>query len=125
MACIMLKESQIDTMTDQEQCPGKVAGDLEITYAEPKATSRSKPAKQKCSVPPCSRPRTVLSKEEAIEIYGHKKVLEGSKRTTRPSAELAQKYQVSAKTVRDIWNGKSWREATLHLRNQVEKLVAF
>jgi hypothetical protein len=74
-----------------------------------------------------SRPRTILSREQVLEIYEHKKSMGSASRTTAPSADLARKYHVSSKTIRDIWNGRCWQETTLHLRKQVPlfKLSAF
>jgi hypothetical protein len=64
------------------------------------------------------RPRAVLSKEQAIEIFQCKNDL-GNQSMTATSIALANKYNVSAKTIRDIWSGKSWFEATFPHRQEV------
>jgi hypothetical protein len=73
------------------------------------------------------RSRVVLNSSLAIEIYRHKidlmkpmtfsGCLESSNARIRgESTKLAKRYSVSAKTIRDIWNRKSWASATAHLR---------
>ena len=64
------------------------------------------------------RPRAVLTKEQAMEIFEHKKNL-GNQSLTATSIELANKYNVNSKTVRDIWSGRSWFEATYPQWEQV------
>jgi hypothetical protein len=70
--------------------------------------------------------RVVLNKTLAAEVYAHKLALTiptsfksclqvASKKTKGESAKLALKYGVSAKTVRDVWNKKTWADATAHL----------
>jgi hypothetical protein len=58
-----------------------------------------------------ARPRAVLSKEQAIEIFRYKTNL-GNQSMTATSITLAKKYNVNSKTIRDIWSGRSWFEAT-------------
>ena len=65
------------------------------------------------------RARTVLSKDQVREIYEFKKTLRSSERTTVPSINLARKYHVSSKTIRDIWSGRSWVEITRSMGEQV------
>ena len=62
--------------------------------------------------------RTVLTKEQAIEIFGYKQKI-GEQSVTATSNELASKYNVNSKTIRDIWSGRSWFEATLPLWPEV------
>ena len=57
------------------------------------------------------RSRAVLTKEQAIEIFAYKQKL-GNQSLTATSAELANKYNVNSKTIRDIWSGRCWLEAT-------------
>ncbi len=64
------------------------------------------------------RPRAVLSKEQAIEIFQIKNKI-GNLSMTAASIALASKYNVNAKTIRDIWSGKSWSEATFRHRQEV------
>jgi Flp pilus assembly protein TadB len=58
------------------------------------------------------RTRSILIKEQVIEIFEHKKTLSGSERITSVSISLARKYHVSSKTIRDIWNRRSWQRTT-------------
>ncbi len=64
------------------------------------------------------RPRAVLSKEQAIEIFRCKNSL-GNQSMTATSIVLANKYNVNSKTIRDIWSGRSWFETTFPQRQQV------
>jgi hypothetical protein len=64
------------------------------------------------------RSRAVLSKEQAIEIFRYKTNL-GNKSMTATSIALANKYNVNSKTIRDIWSGRSWFEATFPQWQQV------
>ena len=70
--------------------------------------------------------RVVLNKTLAAEVYAHKLALTiptsfksclqvASKKTKGESAKLALRYGVSAKTIRDVWNKKTWADATSHL----------
>jgi hypothetical protein len=73
---------------------------------------------------PSSRPRVVLTASQAKEIYMHKIMLEtpdnfvsclhGS-RAKGQSVPISKMYNVSAKTIRDIWNRRTWTFATCHL----------
>jgi hypothetical protein len=67
------------------------------------------------------RSRTILSKEQVIEIFEHKPSMESADRFTAPSVDLARKYHVSSKTIRDIWNGRSWNGTTRPLQKQVQR----
>jgi hypothetical protein len=62
--------------------------------------------------------RIVLTQEQAVEIY-EKRPAETPHATDRRSVSMsrivAEQYGVSSKTVRDIWNGKTWVSATRHL----------
>ena len=71
---------------------------------------------------PGLRPRAILSKERAIEIFEHEENL-GSKSLTAKSIELVHKYKKSSKTIlaSDIWSGPSGGsspEATCFQRQQ-------
>ncbi len=70
--------------------------------------------------------RHVLTRENAIEIYTHKLLmLQASNdkneyaRDSAPlrgrSGSLSEEFHISAKTVRDIWNHRTWKRATCHL----------
>ena len=55
--------------------------------------------------------RSVLTKKQATEIFAYKQKL-GSQSLTAMSVELANRYNVNSKTIRDIWSGRSWLKAT-------------
>ena len=71
-----------------------------------------------------SHPRAVLNEVQAIEIYRQKKSkvnglgLEGS------TTFLAKKYNISPKTIRDIWNRRTWIDQTRPLWTDDEKPLA-
>jgi hypothetical protein len=65
-----------------------------------------------------ARPRAILSKEQAIEIF-RLKTNTGNQSMTATSIALANEYNVNPKTIRDIWSGRSWFEATSPLWQQV------
>ncbi len=56
--------------------------------------------------------RALLSKSEAIAIFLMKYTSDGFSSQTAKSVVLSAEYGVSAKTVRDIWCGRSWLGAT-------------
>jgi hypothetical protein len=85
--------------------------------------SRSKPS------------RIVLTPHLAMEIYSHKLLLQTPRdfgscfETARllkgQSTHIAKKYNVSAKTIRDIWNRRTWTFATCSLwRGEMSKSAA-
>jgi len=91
-------------------------------------TARSQPASSNDArkFKPSSSKRQQLTAEEAAEIYSMRPVVEGKgKRPKRGSMirckTIAPKYGVSAKTIRDIWRGRTWIEATRHLWTSEEK----
>lgn len=67
--------------------------------------------------------RCCLTREKAIEIYSTKlSFLRNSEESLSPQIALkgrsepaATKFGVSAKTIRDIWNRRTWQHATWHL----------
>jgi hypothetical protein len=62
--------------------------------------------------------RIILTEKKAGEIYSLKpspSFPESTKRGESQSRLVAEKYGVSPKTVRDIWNRKTWIAATLHM----------
>ena len=65
--------------------------------------------------------RAVLTKQQAIEIFALKRDLQNQSLTAM-SVELADKYNVNSKTIRDIWSGRSWLEATLPQWRQASNL---
>ena len=64
------------------------------------------------------RPRAILRKEQAIEIFDYKKQL-GDQSWSAASSILVNKYNVNPKTIRDIWSGRSWLEVTCPQWQQV------
>jgi hypothetical protein len=71
--------------------------------------------------------RVILNNELAVEIYEEKLALNASTtfgsyltdsrvKMRGKSAKVSKKYGVSAKTIRDIWNGRTWSCATRSLR---------
>jgi hypothetical protein len=71
--------------------------------------------------------RFVLSVSQAREIYGLKFLAstsvsaqdaQGKHEEITYCVLLAAKYGVSSKTIRDIWNRKTWASATEHLFDQ-------
>ena len=85
--------------------------------------SRSKPS------------RIILTPQLALEIYSHKLLLqtprdfgscfEAARLLKGQSTHIGRKYNVSAKTIRDIWNRRTWTFATCSLwRGEVSKSAA-
>ena len=66
----------------------------------------------------CFRSHRILTEKQAKEIYRfHLISLESPpvKVSGSPSAQLAALYHVSPKTIRDIWSGRTWTDATSHV----------
>ena len=62
----------------------------------------------------CKKPSSVLTKEQAIEIF--RLSLTHSSKEKRPTAtSVARTFDVSEKTVRDIWSARTWHDETLPL----------
>ena len=65
------------------------------------------------------RSRIVLTGRQAAEIFRLKSVVEKNQRIDRRAVSrsrlVAEQYGVSPKTVRDIWNRKTWVFATMHI----------
>lgn len=79
------------------------------------------------------RSRVVLNAAAATEIYQYKIAIitpnsfkacmqKAEIKMKGHSTHLARKYGVSSKTIRDIWNRKSWIGATAHLWKAGEDL---
>jgi hypothetical protein len=61
--------------------------------------------------------KKVLTIEKASQIIRIKQLIQvGAFRSIASSAAVAREYGVSPKTVRDIWNGRTWRHvaAAIH-----------
>ena len=63
--------------------------------------------------PRCSKPRAVLTSEQAVAIFLQRPNQKISQAGL--SSEVARFYHVSDKTVRDIWRARTWYRETLHL----------
>ena len=61
------------------------------------------------------RSRTVLTKQEVIEIFKLKQQATSSKTSTFQSEQVCKMFGVSPKTIRDIWVGRTWYRATHQL----------
>jgi hypothetical protein len=75
-----------------------------------------KDAKAECSI---QRPTKVLSKEDVIKIFTSGKPRHGT--TTMKIwkrgqiVKLSREYNVTPKTIRDIWNRRTWKDLTATL----------
>jgi len=65
------------------------------------------------------RNRTRLTAYDAIFIYQQK-----SHKKARMAAKLGEEYNVTAKTVRDIWRQRTWRDATRELSSNGNTAIA-
>lgn len=75
--------------------------------------------------PPSSK-RQQLIPEEAAEIYLQRPSKEGKLSRHGGMAlckVIAPKYGVTPKTIRDIWRGRTWIQATQHLWTEEERAV--
>ena len=74
---------------------------------------------------PSSSKRQQLSDQEAVEIFQMrprpKKGMPLQRGSMLQCKIIAPKYGVSAKTIRDIWSGRTWLHATQHLLTEEEK----
>jgi hypothetical protein len=64
--------------------------------------------------------RLVLTEVQAVEIYrmkfkAHDHHCEDYQRCKSHSRLVAERYGVSPKTVRDVWNQKTWVHSTMHI----------
>ena len=59
--------------------------------------------------------RTMLTADQAVDIFNHKK-----SKTAVTCSLLAQQYDISQETVRDIWNGKTWAAQTRPLASSMD-----
>jgi hypothetical protein len=84
--------------------------------SKPKATMtmKSELKTEQVEQPEQSRPRVVLTRTKAREIFMLKECKDFYS-LHAGSLLLAKKYRVSSKAIRDIWNGRSWLEATFDL----------
>jgi hypothetical protein len=61
-----------------------------------------------------AKPRAVLNRDQAVDIFKLKPPASDA-RIGKLCVEVAQKFRVSEKTVRDIWRGRTWHQETKHL----------
>ena len=68
---------------------------------------------------PRFHPRAILTGEQAIEIYQYQRTrpmrFKFDATLTGKASAVAEKYHISPKTVRDIWNRRTWTTETQHL----------
>ena len=78
--------------------------------------------------------RVILNQRLAADIYAHKLSLinpttfdslfkDSQMKTKGQSSKVAVKYGVSPKTVRDIWNRRTWTNATRNLWEPEFKMI--
>mmetsp|Transcript_11188 Transcript_11188/g.31128 ORF Transcript_11188/g.31128 Transcript_11188/m.31128 type:complete len:119 (-) Transcript_11188:81-437(-) len=65
--------------------------------------------------PRLNRSRSVLTREQVIEIYAMREVVKKDS-----ACKVAKKYGVCEKAVRDIWNGRTWGKLTNAAKNRTE-----
>ena len=62
------------------------------------------------------RPRSVLTEEKVLEIFAAGKLCSDSSivklKTRGQILALSRKYDVTPKTIRDIWNRRTWKNVT-------------
>jgi hypothetical protein len=67
-------------------------------------------------------PRAILTEKQAAEIYQYR--ISNSRFSPLGSATIiARKYNVSPKTVRDIWNRRTWTQETRHLWSEDQQAM--
>ena len=70
---------------------------------------------------PRHRPRALLTEQQAVEIYKYRRATDHSQSDSYyshlvgKSSDVAVKYNISPKAVRDIWNRRTWIQETRHL----------
>jgi hypothetical protein len=62
----------------------------------------------------CKKPSSVLTKDQAIEIF-RLSLTHSSKEKRSTATSVARTFDVSEKTVRDIWSARTWHDETLPL----------
>lgn len=67
--------------------------------------------------------RALLTRDQAVAVFLQKYSNEQHSSTTEKSHAVAEDFGISSKTVRDIWCGRSWLEATYDLWQQVHSHV--
>jgi hypothetical protein len=67
------------------------------------------------------RHRAVLTQDQAIVIYTIRETTSCFGYQSLKSASLAKQFNVSPKTIRDIWNRRTWANETRHLWTEDER----
>jgi hypothetical protein len=67
--------------------------------------------------------RGILTAHQAREIFEAKSQQKLKKMDLLNTTQLAQKYKISAKAIRDVWQGRSWLHATFDLWSNEERPV--
>jgi hypothetical protein len=86
-------------------------------------------------VPSQPAPRIILTSSKAVEIYKHKlSILQDHRSRNCPeslficlrgrSVFVSSAFNVSPKTIRDIWTRRTWQRATCHLWEDEDSLLA-
>ena len=119
--CVLLRnfgsKLPIDWHREQFACKLVVCGRIRVFRSH--STMLMRNAGCSSFVQERPRARIILTAEQAIEIYGLKPVprtdLLKLPRMRGLSLPIAKKYGVSPKTIRDIWNRRTWAFATVSL----------
>ena len=82
--------------------------DVEKSQSESQQMHGKQPKPRAC-------PQVVLSMEQALDIFSQRHSQGDRQSLTAKSTALAATFGISAKTVRDIWCGRSWLDATFDL----------
>ncbi len=104
-------------MLSEEEGSGEIPSSplLDSTHHDLKASIQNRRFK-----PPSSK-MLQLSAEDACEIYNMRPRNSKERRGSMVQCKtIAPKYGVSAKTIRDIWRGRTWILATKHLWSEEE-----
>ena len=108
--------SETESCSSDTECSRLAGADSDNTQ---NAVSRKKTFK------PASSKRQQLTDVEAVEIFKLRPKPRKGGAPQRGSMllckSLAPKYGVSAKTIRDVWRGRTWLHATEHLWTEEEK----
>jgi hypothetical protein len=66
------------------------------------------------------KPRALLTETDAIQIYMHRRNSKRSAESGKMVMQMATKFNVSPKAIRDIWSRRTWAPETQHLWTQGE-----
>ena len=69
-----------------------------------------------------AKPRAVLTQVQVKEIFKLQKI-KGLKGAKTGASFVSRKFRVSEKTVRDIWNGRTWQDVTVPLGLEKKRKV--